>query len=291
MKQRSDEELVLRRYLLGDLDEPLMDEVEGRLLRDKIYADRLSAVEDNLIDDYVFEGLSEREREGFNTNFLVNDERRKKIMIAQAMEVYVGERCERQSVHEPLTLSQLWQNSVRFLQGHKLSVAFSLLIIVLLAVFVPRMLRSLVPNGPISPLTAQRSDIERRIAELNRHNNDTRPLVQVTLQPLVLREGSEIRKLTITREARLVNINLQLPTGNRYESYRVIMQTVEGTELFGLAGLKAGENEASSGISFKLTDDVLPQGDYQIRLIGRTSENVTIEVARYNLRVIRDAAV
>ncbi len=285
MKRRIDEELLLRRYLLGDLDEPMMDQVEVRLLRDQKYADRLSAAEDNLIDDYVFECLSESERKSFNTNFLVNDERRHKIMIARAMEVYVGERSGQEAGHERFTLSQLWHNSIRFLQAHKLLVALAVLLIVLLPVFVPRIVRPLIPNGSISPLKAQRTDVERRIRELNQSNNDTRSLVQIILQPLVLREGNEIRKLVITRETILVNINLQLPPGNRYRKYRAIFQTVEGTELFAIDDLKAGQGEGEGLVAFIVPTDILPQGDYEIELIAG-SENVTTEVARYNLRVI-----
>gem|GEM_PF-1360851 len=285
-KRRGDEEVRLRRYLLGELDDQTMDQVEIRLLRDESYADLLVTTEDNLIDDYVFEGLSESELESFRSKFLVNDERRNKIMIARAMEVYVDERSGHQPEPEPVTLSQRWHNSLRFLQHHKLTVAFSVLIIVLLAIFVPLLLRSLARDGGMSPLQARRADIERRIAELNRQNTDARQLVQVFLQPLVLREGNEIRKLVITSETEPVNINLQLPPGNRYEKYRAVMQTVEGTELFAIADLKAGEGVGSSIVAFKLAADVLPQGDYQIKLLADSSENVTSEVARYNLRVI-----
>jgi hypothetical protein len=282
INRRNAEELLLRRYLLGDLDEAMTDEIEIRLLRDSKYADKLSAVEDHLIDDYVFEALSERERQSFNTNFLVNDERRNKIMVAQTMEIYVRERSEREAIPEHLTISQLWHTSVRFLQDHKLPVALSVLAIVLLAVLVPRLIMPLAPNVPISPLNAQRTDIERRIAELNRHNNDKRPVVQVVLQPLVLRESGEIRKLVITRDTPLVSISLQLPPGIRYEEYRAIMQTVEGKELFKIDNLKAAEGV----VTFKMTTDILPYGDYQIELIADTSENVMSEVARYNLRVM-----
>jgi hypothetical protein len=285
-KQRGHEEVRLRRYLLGELDDQMMDQVEIRLLRDKNYADLLLMTEDNLIDDYVFEGLSESELESFKSKFLVNDERRNKIMIARAMEVYVDERSGNQPDREPARLSQLWHNSVPFLQHHKLAVAFSVLIIVLLAIFVPLLLSSLAPDGGRSPLQARRADIERRITELNRKNTAAQQLVQVFLQPLVLREGSEIRKLVTTNETRPININLQLPSGNRHQNYRAVVQTVEGTELFAIADLKAGEGAESSIVAFKLTADVLPQGDYQIKLLADSSENITSEVARYNLRVI-----
>jgi len=283
MKVRSDEELKLRRYLLGDLDETLMDEVEICLLRDSKYADRLSAAEDNLIDDYVFEALSEHELERFNTNFLVNDERRNKILIARAMEVYVGEHPARHPIHHPFMLSQLWHNSIRFLQGHKLSMVLSGLIIVLLAVFVSRILWSMSWDKQIARWSTQHSDIER-IKELNRQNNPVQPALQITLLPLVLRENSEMPRLVLTREPSVIGINLQLPPGNRYENYRAVVQTVEGAQLFDIDHLKAGEGGI---VPLKLTGDVLSQGDYQIQLMGSTSENSTSEVARYNLRVIQ----
>jgi hypothetical protein len=286
MKERSDEELKLRRYLLGDLDETMMDEVEVCLLRDSKYADRLSAAEDNLIDDYVFEALSEPERERFNTNFLVNDERRNKILIARAMEVYVGEHPAKHPIHHPLMLSQLWHNSIRFLQGHKLSVVFTVLIIVLLAVFVSRIIRSRAWDDQIARVSTQHSDVER-IKELNRQNNPIQPALQITLQPLVLRENSEIARLVLTRDPTVIGINLQLPPGNRFEEYRAVLQTVEGSQLFAIDHLKAGEGIASRIVPLKLTGDVLSQGDYQIQLMGSTSENIPSEVARYNLRVIQ----
>jgi|SRR5215212_2679462 len=286
MKQRSDEELLLRRYLLGDLDESMIDEVEVRLLRDGKYADRLSAVEDNLIDDYVFEALSERERESFNTNFLVNDERRNKILLARAMEVYVGEQSAQNRIHQPLTLSQLWHNSVRFLQGHKLSVVLSVLTIGFLAVFVPLILRSLAWDSEIARVSTHQSNVER-IKELNQQNNPTQLSLQLTLQPLIFRGNSEIPRIVLTRDVTVIGLNLQLPPGNRYEKYQARLQTVEGSELFPIDDLKAGEGAASGTVPFKLTADVLSQGDYQIQLLGSTSGNSTNEVARYNLRVIQ----
>jgi hypothetical protein len=282
IKLRNDEELMLRRYLLGDLDEPMTAEIEIRLLEDSKYAGRLSTVEDNLVDDYVFEILSEPERKSFNANFLVNNERRNKIMMAQAMKLYLGERSGQGTVHERFSLSQLWHISVHFLQAHKLPVILSVVVITVLAILVPHLIMLLAPNVGVSPLNAQRTDIERRIAELNRHNNDTRPLVQISLQPLVLRESNGIGKLVVNRNTAFVSINLQLPPGIGYDKYRAMVQTIEGKELFAIDNLKSAEGV----VTFKMTADILRSGDYQIELIAETHANITGEVARYNLRVI-----
>jgi hypothetical protein len=283
MKKRSDEELVLRGYLLGNLDEAVLDDVESRLLDDKAYVARLSLAEDNLIDDYVFNGLSESERESFHTNFLVNEERRNKILIARALEVYVGE--ERQPVREPSTLTQLWYDSILFVQMHKLWVAFSVVVIVLLAVFVPRMLRSVAPPGAVSPLNAQRANIERQLAELNRYNNNY-PALEETVPPFLLREDSVMPKVLVTKDIKVISLKLQLPQGNRYERYRAIVQTAEDVELFSVSDLKTNASTAGEAVTLKVTADVLPTGDYQIRLMSGASEGS--EVALYTLRIIHD---
>lgn len=87
MIQQRDEEAMMRSYLLGDLDETLREEVEKRILCDSGFAERLSVAQDHLIDDSVFDGLSEGELESFQNNFVTNEERRNKIRIAQAFEM------------------------------------------------------------------------------------------------------------------------------------------------------------------------------------------------------------
>lgn len=284
MKKRSDEEPVLRGYLLGNLDEAVLDEVESRLLRDEAYVGRLSQAEDNLIDDYVFNGLSESERKSFDANFLINEKRRKKILIARALGVYVGEK----PVREHFTLAQLWHDSIVFVQMHKLWVALSVVVvIVLLAVLVPRMLRSVAPPGAVSPLNAQRANIERQLAELNRHNNN-HPALEVRVSPFLNREDSVMSKLVVTSDTKLISLNLQLPPGNRYERYRAIVQTVEGIELFSVSDLKNNRSTAGEAVTLKLTPDVLPPEDYQIQLMGGASEGFTSDVARYSLRITHD---
>lgn len=272
--------MVLRRYLLGELDQQMMDQVTARMLRDKDYAERVLTAEDNLIDDYVFEGLSERELESFNSSFLINDERRKKITIARTMEVYLGERAEQQPIHGARGLAEIWHHSVRFIQSHKLAVALSVLVVLTLGLLVPLVLNSLAPGRAISPINAQRSDLELRIAALNERSNE-RPSTQVTLLPVILRESSTISKLQVGKDTQVIGISLQLPPGNRYERYRTVVQRVEGGEPFNV-DLRPDDGGI---LTFKLTTDMLPLGDYEIQLMG-IHANGTSDLARYVLRVI-----
>jgi len=212
MIQQSDEEVMMRSYLLGDLDETLREEVEERVLCDNGFAERLSVAQDNLIDDYVFDGLSESERKSFQKNFVLNDERRNKILITQALEVYVADAPKRQrAIGNYLRLpSQLWRNTLLFLERHKVWVAFSLTVALLVVFLAPKITRWLLPNKAVSPLDEQRASIERQIAELNRHPPlaANQPTFELSLQPTLLREEGKIKKVALTNDLKPVSLNL-----------------------------------------------------------------------------------
>lgn len=280
-KERNNEESLMRSYLLGDLDVGVLEEVEDRLLRDEKYADRMSAAEDNLIDDYVFNGLSDHEREKFHTNFLIDDERRNKIRIAQALEVYVGDKLPPTGHLTPI---ELWHTSVFFIQQHKVLVTCSVVAIVLLAIFVPR-LKVITPNSVVTQLNAKREDLERQLDVLNRYDNNNQPAVEATLKAKRLREGSETQRIVVPKNLNLIRLKLQLVESSRYQTYGVSVQTVEGTELFKVNNLKA---DADGAVLLKLTIDALPPGDYQIQLVGGASETSMSNVALYNVRVIHE---
>lgn len=63
MKQRTEQEDLMVRYLLGELTEEEQSEVENKFLIDNDYFERLCSVEDALIDDYTQGVLSNVERE------------------------------------------------------------------------------------------------------------------------------------------------------------------------------------------------------------------------------------
>lgn len=89
MNPQNDEEVLRKHYMLGRLTDELRDQVEERLINDDDFVEKLSTAEDDLIDDYVFGTLSESERNSFEENFFINDERRRKLQIAQAVDLYL----------------------------------------------------------------------------------------------------------------------------------------------------------------------------------------------------------
>jgi tetratricopeptide (TPR) repeat protein len=90
MSQNPDELLIIRKYLLGQLDDEGRRQFEEQLfLDDDLFADLL-AVEDELIDEHLAGELSTDETQVFEKNFLITAERRQKLSFAKALRRYTA---------------------------------------------------------------------------------------------------------------------------------------------------------------------------------------------------------
>jgi hypothetical protein len=78
-------EKLITRYLLGELPEEQQIEIEDRAFSDKEFLASITAVENDLIDEYVRGELPEGARRRFETRFLASEGRRKRIEFARAL--------------------------------------------------------------------------------------------------------------------------------------------------------------------------------------------------------------
>jgi len=80
----------VRSYLLGVLDADRKTQLEERILSTPETYEELLLVEEELIDEYVAGGLSETERQQFETHFLITAERQKNLRFGQLLKRYVN---------------------------------------------------------------------------------------------------------------------------------------------------------------------------------------------------------
>jgi CHAT domain-containing protein len=92
MKENTDEQTAVRKYLLGSLnDETGMRRIEEQILLDDDFIERLSIAEDNLIEDYLEANLSEDERKRFEQFFLISAERKQKLLLTENLRKYASQ--------------------------------------------------------------------------------------------------------------------------------------------------------------------------------------------------------
>ena len=78
-------EKLIAQYLLGDLPEDQQVAVEDRAFQDQEYLASITAVENDLIDEYVRDEMPENVRRKFENRFLASAERRKRVEFAKAL--------------------------------------------------------------------------------------------------------------------------------------------------------------------------------------------------------------
>ena len=89
MKNPLEEELLLKRFLLGELSQSEQSEVEERLFADPQYFSQFRAAEDELIDEYLYGDLDRSEQERFEKHFVTTPERRESLKVARALQQYI----------------------------------------------------------------------------------------------------------------------------------------------------------------------------------------------------------
>jgi len=90
MEDEIRDNLLIRKYLLGELNEDELQQVEQSLLTDSRFYERVIVAEDDLVDDYVEGHLSVDEQKKFKESFLDNEEGRQEVQLSRALNRYIS---------------------------------------------------------------------------------------------------------------------------------------------------------------------------------------------------------
>lgn len=244
------DETLLRRYLLGTVSHESRGGLEARLFSDdRLFWERISIAEDELVSDYVQQALSTEERRDFENHFLCTDERRAKVEFAKALHTYVDHSVpSRESrtgwLLRPM-LSPAWA----------LAAAAMLLILIQL----PRFMVGRSGDGTTSGVVA------------------------ITLPSGLTRAaGGELARVRLNANTHVAHLQLD-PGSTPYPTYRASVYHVDGDELI----LDTKVSPTPSGLILAVPAELLPEGDYYIRLQGIAPNAEPVQLSRYDFRVLR----
>jgi hypothetical protein len=244
---------ILRRYLLGDLAPQTCEGVEKRLFSgDQIFWERLCLVEDELIDDYARGAIESDDRDRFESHFLRTDERRAKLELARALEAHAagGEASQQRA----------WDWLRRSLASPTWAAAAA---VVLLVVALPVLLwRLSLPRSP-------------------------QATVSVWLSAGLVRDAAgAIERVPIPPGCQVVRLRLE-PGPAAHDSYSATVHEVSGGEIWSQGRLRAAPVEGRMAVTLTLPCDLLPEGDYYVRLHAASSGGEPAPLGRYDFRVLR----
>ena len=117
---------TIMRYLLGELPEAEQAQLEEHAFSDAGYLEQVTAVEKDLIDEYVRGELSGGEKEAFEPRFFASAERRRQVEFARAFGQVTNEASRNE---RPAAISSWWNS---FRRRSNLAVSFSLAAVALI---------------------------------------------------------------------------------------------------------------------------------------------------------------
>jgi len=318
-----DNENVIARYLLGELPEEQQIEIEDRAFAEKEYLANITAVENDLIDEYVRHELSESDRRRFEERFLASAERRKRVDFAKAL---AGVQSE-VTVREKTVASQpswSWRDSIyAFISGLNPAMRFAavaamILVVVGAAWLFTETLRLRRQLTQLQAEQTQRQQLEqqvelerRRNAELNVRleqeqqqraqsdeslrqlsetgdaaNPSPRPVIaSLMLLPGLARGEGQKPILVLPDDARVARLQIGIDREEPYKMFAVEVRTISGRQVWTREKLGARSRRGIRAIALTLPATALKPGEYELSLRGVTEGGGTEDVGFYYFTV------
>lgn len=279
MQSERIDEMLLVRYLLGDVSEEEQVAVEDRAFSDVAYRGALEAAEADLIDAWVRGDLDKAQRRAFAQRFLNSASRRRKVDFAQDLARVAAELNAVPAAKPPL-----WRVLANLMAGGNpaIRLASSIAAVlcvagaVWLAVENTRIRSSLgmLESGQTA-LLRQLSDEQRRAAALADQLRRPSPAIMqppaiasLILLPGVSRSQTAVQQLPLQAGAQIVHIEIPLDFRDNYQSFRADLRTRGGQEILTVGNLSRQKNTAGSVVSFDVPVSILHAGGYELALKG-----------------------
>jgi hypothetical protein len=320
----NNEKLIVR-YLLGELPEEQQVEIEDRAFSDKDYLASITAVENDLIDEYVRGELNADARQRFESRFLASAERRKRVYFAKALRSIVSAPTATEKTFVQPARTWSWRDSLyAFLNGlnpaARLAFVAAAILVVAgaawLFVETQRLRRQLTQlqaekqqsgqnleqaldaerkrneelNAKLNQEKQQREQTDESLRQLTEKPEATNPapppvIASLTLLPGLSRGGGQKPNLDLSSDAHLVRLQIGIDPEEQYKTFAVELRTVAGRNVWTRENLAARTRRGSRAVGLTLPATVLKSGEYELRLRGLTEGGGSEDVGFYYFTV------
>lgn len=291
----------LKRYLLGDLPEDEAEQLAERCRADQELSEALRAAENDLIDAYVCQELSDQQRRQFETHFL-DTERRMRVDVARMLmnpavraKVSLGPIVEERPAHK------WWSFFFSIRAGLATAAVAGIAAAAFLLLQNYRLREELISSRSAqTALQSQVDSLQRQNAQSNVPvrveaglGHPPAAVASLMLSPALLRKpgSNSSRLLTLSPATSSVELMLVLePSGaaTTYARYNVVLETVEGRTIRTLKGLNRGHvPDGGKVVRARFPAQLLKDGDYIVTLVGRTAGEKRTDLASYSFSVAR----
>jgi hypothetical protein len=263
----------VRAYLLGTLDSALKTDFEEKILYAPEVYEELLIVEEELIDRYVASGLSQLERQQFETHFLITAERQNNLRFGQLLKRYLNSHsiadpaaAATSHVEKSAPAPKPFMFSPALVSSRPL-ITFCITGVVLLGVALLGWLTVRKPTARSS--TQQKAE----------------PVVVVSLAPGSITTGGQTaRQVNVPPKGYNLKLELELKNASfrnyKFELFR------ENKPVQSSAALPVEAKGQQYVIPLTITGEVLSPGDYQVKLSGVLESGADEFIQNYFFQVI-----
>ena len=292
--ERRQNEMQLRRYLLGQAAEEEQRAIEHSLLSNQEYFDHLLRCEEELIDEYACGAMQGADKECFEKYFLATPERRENLAFAQALHRYLAsQKRSGDGGRESFSARPVRINVALMAAVAVLAVASALLLLMSLQ------LRRQVEQNRAElakaeqrekTLTEQMARLTGLVQELSQSGATPRPdnsdLVSLTLAPGLSRAGDPSATLSLPANAHRLKLILKTE-GERHRSYRAELQNLEGDIVWSNDGLKDRQAGGERVVEFMVPASLITHSDYLVILGSPNTSGSFDKLNTYRFSVVK----
>ncbi len=292
--------IALIRYLLRELPEDQIEEIEQKYFSDEEFFEELQCVEAELIDSYVAGGLELEQKKKFEQLYLSVQEGKSRIQFAEALRVKALEMPLLAGESAPF---RKW-TAVRLLAAALVvfAIAGAWLVRELIQVRaenqsaqqkIERLQHELEKQSKARDAKIQELAKELDAAQMAEDSKPPQPIhgsqpkptfLAVLMTPGLSRDASGMQTIAISHGIDFIRFELKLDR-DPFSAYRVSLQTAGGDELWDLGLLKASMTAAGKTVVFDLPSNRVEQRDYVLLLQGESAGNKFENVSAYPFRV------
>lgn len=276
MKEGRIADALLREFLLGNVADEEQEQIENLFLTDPHTRERVLAIEQELIDDYLEDSLSGGDKERFVSIYAQTNEQRRKLRITKSITDWAA--TEASAPKAVAARASIWSRigaRLRLKPVFVIPIAVTLVIVV--AIFL------------VHRLIEQRryAAIQQELAQLNSPTSlrEVPPqMSSLELRPVSLRSVERQTEFKPSSDIRIVEVRLPWVQKQSYSTYQVEVHRVDDAEVFTIHNLQT-ENEGGNVIRMRLPANILQRGHYLVSVRGIANDGTPGQAEEYSFAV------
>lgn len=275
MKEQPVTDALLRQFLLGKVDDEERQRIESLFLTDPLSRERILAAEQDLIEDYLDDGLTPADRDKFLQHYGETPTQRRKLRIAKTVQDWVtGGAALTPSAPATVSGWSRWRARMRLKPVLVIPIAVTAMIAIVVATVL------------VNRQWEQRN-LEEELARLNSAaslREVPTDLLAMELRPGSVRSVESENRLIKRSDVRIVELKLLWIQRERYPKYQAVVRRFSGEWQYVIRELQS-ENRGGQIIRVRLPIRILTRGLYQIFLSGVAADGTVSSPEEYTFTV------